>query len=188
MPKRCVFVELRFLVSKILLSDLKAYLIAKKPVELVGEILELFKLFSSVKEYYGKKLNPAAESDLLTKYKDILANEFTIGSRGQVKLRFSVIRKAISEFQKLSPTPENLAELMMHVVEKGVAFTNEFGDFNEAFYDSIASMYRKVIQHILANHIQAKFQGRCKYAMEACHDIGWGFGDEMEEIYQDNFS
>ncbi len=97
------------------------------------------------------------------------------------------MRKAISDFQKLSPTAEILTDLMMHVVERGVAFTNEFGDINEAFYDSIASMYRKVIQHIITNHLQVKFQGRCKDAEEASHDIGWGFGDEMEEIYEDNF-
>ena len=174
-------------MSKINLSDLKGYLSRKKPAELVSEILELYKLFKNVKEYYSKKLNPASEPDLIRKYKEIIAGEFIIGSSGHMKLRFSVMRKAIADFQKLSPTPESLADLMLEVVERGVAFSNELGGISEAFYDSLTSMYRKVIRYINAHHLQSEFQERCKEVMEDSHDTGWGFGDEMEEIYEDNF-
>ncbi|MFC5591244.1 hypothetical protein ACFPRA_20385 [Sporosarcina soli] len=36
-------------------------------------------------------------------------------------------------------------ELMLYSVEQGVKFTNTYGDIDERFYSSMATMYEKVI-------------------------------------------
>ena len=50
------------------------------------------------------------------------------------KLRLKDARKVISDFKKLEPDPESLADVMLYYVECGVRFTNDFGDIDEPFY------------------------------------------------------
>lgn len=42
-------------------------------------------------------------------------------------------KKALSDFQKLEPAAELIADLLLVYVETGVRFTNEYGDIDEAF-------------------------------------------------------
>jgi len=50
-------------------------------------------------------------------------------------------KKAIADYEKLSCSDTNLADIMLFYVECGVGFTNEYGDFNERLYNSMASVY-----------------------------------------------
>ncbi len=54
-------------------------------------------------------------------------------------------------------------ELMLSYVEQGVKFTNTYGDIDERFYSSMATMYEKVIT--ICNEEEKFFQlfnGRLK--------------------------
>ncbi|GMQ60767.1 hypothetical protein AN1V17_51700 [Vallitalea sediminicola] len=119
-------------------------------------------------------------------YKDIVENQF-FPSRGQSVLNYSVLRKAISDFNKVAKTTDYIAELMITYVENGVNFTNTYGDIDETFYNNIACMYDKAIRYIVNNNLEDKFQGKCKKVMIDGQDLGWGFGIFMEECYYNNF-
>ncbi len=47
------------------------------------------------------------------------------------------MRTALKNFRDISTNHELITELMMTHVEEGVAFTNEYGDIDERFYDNI---------------------------------------------------
>lgn len=87
-------------------------------------------------EYY---LQPD-ESGKLEYYKKIINDEFYPSRRIDPKTRFSVCRKAISDFKKLKLRDEYLAELMVFYVEIGCRFTYDFGDMWEQYYDSMAQL------------------------------------------------
>jgi hypothetical protein len=55
--------------------------------------------------------------------------------------RGSVARKAVSDYKKVSASKFGLADVMLYYVEMGVQFTNAYGDIDEAFYNSMESMY-----------------------------------------------
>ena len=57
------------------------------------------------------------------------------------RLSLKAARSVISNIRKAAPSTEGLAELMLYYVECGVELTNVYGDINEAFYDSIESMF-----------------------------------------------
>lgn len=168
-------------------NDFKRYLNTKTTAELKAELVDLFKTFKNVKEFYAAKLQPDTEADIASYYKKIIENEFAIRSSGQVSLKFSVMRKAIADFQKVARDPQNVVELMMTVVEEGIGFTLSCGDISAGFYNSLATMFRKEVQYILENNLVLAFQDQCLEAVEASRDIGWGFGDEMAEIYEGGF-
>jgi len=169
-------------MSEVKATELKKFLANLSEVELRGEITELFKLFPVVKEYYKVKLNPAGEKDILEKYKKIIKDEF-FPDRGFGKLRYSVMKKALDDFRKISRSPENIAELMISHTEYGVEFTNEYGDIDERFYKNIEGMYEKALKFIFNEHLDQQYGDRLRRIMEAADGIGWGFSDGLCDLY-----
>jgi hypothetical protein len=60
-------------------------------------------------------------------------------------MRLSEAKNAISKFNKLSSDDLKTLDLMLYYVEIGTEFTNTYGDIDEKFYNSMVSMYRKVV-------------------------------------------
>ena len=58
----------------------------------------------------------------------------------------SVAKKAISDFKKLSDSPLNNADIMLHYVENGVQFTDAYGDIDERFYTSMENMFDDAVK------------------------------------------
>ncbi len=171
---------------KLGINELKKNLSSKSEKELKEEIIELFKISKEVKEYYAIKVLPNAEKELLEKYKEIVRKEF-FPERGTKFPSYSVLKKAISDFTKVSKDSVSLVDLMLFYVEQGVEFTNTYGDIDETFYNNIARMYEKAIDIIVGDNLEDKFEVRCRKVMEDCSGIGWGFEDFMAELYYSSF-
>ena len=163
---------------------LKKYLSQFTKEQLAGQILELHKKYKDVKEYYEFSINP----DLTTKREKVkeAVLECFFPKRG-FKLRLKDARKIISDFKKLEPDAESLADVMLYYVECGVQFTNDFGDIDEPFYNSIAGMFNNAAKFIQENGLSEMFLARAQKIMEDTNDIGWGFHDEMLDIYYSHF-
>jgi hypothetical protein len=48
-------------------------------------------------------------------------------------------KKAISDFKKLNPPKLMLCDVMVHYIESGSLYTNEYGDISESFYSSFVT-------------------------------------------------
>ena|SRR3989344_575316 len=149
-------------VNKISITELKKHFINSNKEELLKEILGLFKNFSEVKEFYQSKLSNNGDSELSEKYKRIIKNEF-FPMRGYGKARLSVARKAVMDFKKVSMGIHFVADVMIFYVEMAAKFVTE-------------------------NQIADSYNLRFKKMVEDTSGIGWGFLDELEEIYQQYFS
>lgn len=160
--------------------SLKKYLKQFSKEQLMEQIMELHKKYKEVKTYYEYTLNP--NGDIQTdKVKKTIYKFFNPPFGQDPKLREA--RKEVSGFKKLSPPDEALADVMLYYVECGVEFTNNYGDINEPFYNSVAGMFRDVCKHIKTNQMQAQFKQRCKKIMDDTENIGWGFHDELSDYY-----
>jgi len=166
------------------LTNLKRYLKQRPEEELISEISELFAKFDNVKDYYTAKLSPGNQKQILQKYKAIIEKEF-FPPRGFGKARLSVARKAVSDYKKVTPSKEDLADIMVFYVEMGVKFTNAYGDIDEAFYCSMESMYEQAIRYIREQGLQKQFMERCTNIVENTFGIGWGFYDTLNELYNE---
>ena len=168
-------------------TALKQYLKNCSKEELISDISELFKRFDLVKDYYQIKLSPQEETQVIAKYKKIIENEF-FPTRGLGKASLSVAKKAITEYKKIGETPVGVADIMLFYVEQGVKFTNAYGDINESFYNSMESMYEKVVEWIVRYEMQDIFNARCARIVEDTSGIGWGFHDALSDIYSNAFN
>lgn len=173
-------------MQKLSKTALKKRLASHSKAQLIDEIAELYSTFSEVRDYYQARFNPLDTEQLVEKYKAIIRKEF-FPERGFGKARRSVARKAIGDYKKVSRDPVGVADLMLFFVEMGVRFTNEYGDIDEPFYNSMESMYYKAIQHMFKHELQHHFEERCREIVYQSANTGWGFHDTLSGIYYDAF-
>jgi len=167
------------------LSEVKKELKKLDKEKLVDLLSDLYKKNKSVKEYLDFYVNPN-EKELFLKYKDKVYEAF-YPKRGD-RFKLSDGKKAISDFKKLETSKELLSDLMLFYAETGVEFTNEFGDIDEPFYDSIASVYLKALALMDKENILEKFAVRAKKIVDDTSGIGWGFHDELGDIYSEFYN
>ncbi len=163
---------------------LKKYLQQFTKEQLIEQINELHKKYKDVRDYYAFCLNPDEEKTL-KKYKAIIYESF-YPKRG-FKLSLSQARKSISDFKKLSPSTEHVADAMVYFVECGVLFTNDYGDIDEQFYNSMEGMFEDACIFIQKNGIKSLFKERCKKIVDNTSNIGWGFHDYLSDAYYQFF-
>jgi hypothetical protein len=149
---------------------------------LVKEIIELYKKFPDVKNYYSSMLSVAGSLEVLDKYKKRVESEF-FPSRGFGKLRLSVARKAVNDFKKISKSDYDIADIMLFYVENGVEFTNKYGDIDDSFYSSMESMYESVLKYIVKVKLCDEFLERCEKIVDDTSGIGWGFHDTLGDLF-----
>jgi Family of unknown function (DUF6155) len=159
---------------------LKKYLKQFNKEQLIEQLLELNKKYPEVKTYYEFTLNPLSD-DQADKVKKKIHKLFNPPFGQDPRLREA--RNEIKSFKKLAPPEEKLADIMLHYVECGVEFTNNYGDINEPFYNSIAGVFHDAGEFIEKNGLQNHFKQRCKKIMDDSSNIGWGFHDELSDHY-----
>jgi hypothetical protein len=162
-------------------AELKSYLMSLEQNALVKEVTELFQKFPVVKDYYEAKLGSDGAA-VLEKYKAIVTKEF-FPERGFGKARLSVARKAVNDFKKLSKSPAEAADIMLHYVEQGVRFTGEYGDIDEPFYISMEGMYGDALQLLVKHGLVDFCRDRCESIIKDATE-GWGFRDGLQSLYE----
>jgi hypothetical protein len=168
------------------LPEIKRQLKTYSSDELISIVMDCYKLSEDVKNYVHVMLDPeGAAAEIHEKAKKTIVNEF-YPERGEPKLRYSVAKKAISDFAKLSTDINLLLDLMITYVEQGVEFTDEYGDIDERFYNSMESMYSNVLSKIHKTGGYGLFllnRDRLKAIVDKTRDVGWGFGDALADMY-----
>ncbi|WP_426668853.1 DUF6155 family protein [Mucilaginibacter sp. McL0603] len=147
---------------------------------LIEIISDLYKKNKSVQEYLDFYINPD-EGGLLEKYR-VKVYEAFYPKRG-FDYSLSKGKQSISDFKKLDPSTELLIDLMLFYVETGIKFTNEFGDMNETFYNSIESTFAKALKITYDEGLPGLFEQRCLQILEDTQHIGWGLNDGLSEIF-----
>ena len=129
--------------------------------EIIKMVLELYSARKEAKEYLDFYAEPN-EGQKLEEYKHIIREEFYPSRNREPKTRFSVCRKALSDFKKLKPSEDSVAELMVFYMENACQFTYDYGDMWEQFYDSVESNFDKTLR-----------------------PCGWGFPDALNDMYEE---
>lgn len=168
-------------MAKISVASLRKKLNNQNKADLVEEILSLYKKIPAVKEYYAMQAGDPKE--ILEKYKTIIEKEFIEGkTRGMPKLRFSVARKALNDFKKLTDDPYLIADLMLTYAESVSHFSSEYGPGEEKFYTLPENMFEEVLTMAKKGGFLKKFEDRAYEMVKNACD-GWGHFDSLSSTY-----
>ena len=160
---------------------LRQHLAGRSQAELADDIVALFGRFEVVRDYYAVQL---AEDDdgVRAKYRAIVEHEF-VPRRGFPRLRLSVARKAVSDYQKVSGSLPGRIDLMLAYVEAGVRCANTYGDLHEQFYRSVESMYRSAVDLIVEQGLRQTYERRCWQIVRDTDGQGGDFHDTLSDTY-----
>ena len=162
-------------------AQLKKNLMALTKEQVIDVVLALYDARKEAKEYLDFYLNPNDDAKL-EEYKKIIYNEF-FPKRGEPKCRFSVCRKAISDFKKLKPSPSCIADLMLFYIETGVNFTAEYGDMWEQYYTALENNFDKAMAFVYKNGYLEELRPRIENMLKLSEKCGWGFPDTLYDFY-----
>jgi hypothetical protein len=122
-------------------------------------------------------------SEAIELYRNRIVEQF-FPKRGFGKLKLGEARKAIREYKKATGSIPGTLELLMTYVENGVEFTNQYGDIDERFYNSIESALSEVDAMLRgkAQEFYPGFSARLARLEQATDGIGWGFHDFIADV------
>ena len=164
------------------LADLKKELKTLDKDQLIVLVADLYKKNKAAQEYLDFYVRPN-ERERFEKYCLVVVEAFFPKRGHQLRLREG--KRAISDFQKLEPAAELLADLLLVYVETGVRFTNTYGDIDEAFYTSLENTYAKALALMQREQLLAQFADRTAQIVRATGGIGWGFHDFLAETREE---
>ncbi len=128
--------------------------------EIIKMVLELYSARKEAKEYLDFYAEPN-EGQKLEEYKHIIREEFYPSRNREPKTRFSVCRKALSDFKKLKPSEDSVAELMVFYMENACRslMTMETCGSNSMI---LLSNFDKTLRHIVLYDLWDKYDSRIK--------------------------
>jgi len=165
-------------------TQIKKSLHGASTAELITLITDIAKNCPQAKEFLTVKLSSSENAtEILEKYKQKVEHEF-FPKRGFGRLNLREAKKAISDFKKICPDKSLGIDIMLFYVENCVEFTNSYGDINESFYNSAASMFDAVVKELNSSDkvVYDIYTRRINSIIERAID-GWGFNDELTGIY-----
>lgn len=171
-------------MTQLKVTDLKKELKKLDQTEVIQLITDLYKLSDDVKQYLSSKfIGEEANAILFDKAKKAITDEF-FPSRGSAKLRLNEAKKAITDFKKITGDNERTVDLMLYYVEIGTEFTNAYGDIDSRFYNSMISMYGKVVVECQKYEtFFLTFKDRLYKVIIDSNRIGWGYHEALCEKY-----
>ena len=163
-------------------SQVKKLLAGMSKEEVINTVMELYDARKEARDYLDYYVNPN-ESNELEKFKKIVLKEFDDDISRDPQCRFSVCRKALSDFKKLAPSTETLAEAMVYYVERVCEFSFDAGDLWEQYYDSAVSNFRSMLKFLMKNDMLEAMMPRVVQIMAWCWPCGYGFHDEIGDSF-----
>jgi len=166
-------------------KDAKTILIEKNKQELLKLISDLYSLNPENKSFIHSRYSIGPAS--LEPYKSIISESLYPDIHKNKPIKLSVGRKAISDYFKATKDGVGKLELMIHYLEQGNQFTVDYGDIDEPFYSSLASMFNRILLELeqQPGNIQATYLPRLESIAESAKDIGWGYYDYISEILEE---
>ena len=98
--------------------------------------------------------------------------------------RFRDAKKVISEYKKATKDLAGTLDLMLTYVERGHAFTNDFGDIDMPFYDALINMLARFAIELKKSPARRELYDRFRNRLlkiNRTSDIGWGYGDFVHD-------
>jgi len=161
------------------------------PVDDVIKLMRgLHDLSPQNKAWLRAKLLPVAQD---TKYLEDcrrkVANYVYRETKGMPSMpRFREAKKVISAPRKSTSDLRGALDLMLTYIERGHKFTLDFGDIDEAFYDKLINMLEHFVVELRRSpakyELYEQFRPRLM-AIRKNSDIGWGYGDFIQETVDD---
>ncbi|MDF0675662.1 MAG: hypothetical protein P0120_15180 [Nitrospira sp.] len=164
-------------------SAIRRHLSAQSKAALLALVKDLYDASSSNRNFLHARVQvEAGDGTAVEKYRRTIIEQF-YPQRGFGKLKLAEARKAIRDYRRATGDLTGTIDLMLTYVENGTRFTCDFGDINEAYYNSLESVLREMTQLLRKEHssVYPQFRERIQGLETHADRIGWGYGDALRD-------
>ncbi len=166
-------------------TELKNQLNTMEKNELIALIVKLYKNDKMCRnildaEFGGEEVQAVLLANAKKQLYDIFFSKESLSLRNA--------KAVLSGFKKMAKNKEDYFDLELYYVELGTAYTNEYGDINEAFYSSLISVFADFCENVKqsgGSDFLHSVRMRLDRLNEEAQDIGWGYGYEIGELYSE---
>ncbi|HBL77579.1 MAG: hypothetical protein A2W90_03300 [Bacteroidetes bacterium GWF2_42_66] len=165
--------------------ELKQYLKELNKEQLEEQLLDLYKRFREVKEYYDFAFNPK-ENELLEQCRFLIGKEYFPVNGRKAKARRSVGQKWVRKLKLFGAEPSLIANIMLYNVEIAQAWSREKKPAPESFYRSIFKSFDEALVYISENGLQKEFSLRIDKITGECFVQNWpnrSLFERLAEMY-----
>ena len=167
-------------------KDIKPVLSGFSSTQLLGLLQDLYRFSEHNASFmHARFLSEHTQTDHLAVYKKRIQQAVNPNQPWNQGIHLAEGRKAISDFKKANGNIRNTLILMVYYVKCGNDFTLEFGDIDEAFYNSLGSMFYKIIQILIAQNDKDLVAEWLPMLEAEFHRIdgtvGWNYPDELSD-------
>lgn len=163
-------------------NDLKTKLADFDRAGLIGLIQDLYAGNAENRNFLHARY--ALGNDVLNPYKVTLARWLWPDVFRNQDTSVAKAKKAISDYRKAIGRPEGLAELMVFYCEQATGFSNDVGMQDEGYFDALVRMFQQALKVIgsLPEQDRQELLGRLDAVCNISHNLGYGVGDDMNEM------
>lgn len=171
-------------------KDIKPALSGFSSAQLLGLVQDLYRLNNQNAAFmHARFLRDLTQDDHLIMYKNRIAQAISPKQPWKQSVRLAEGRKAISDFKKANGNISDTLTLMIHYIKCGNDFTLEFGDIDEAFYNSLCSMFSKIAKTLRIRDNQDLLVKLLPTLEVEFHrvdgKVGWGYPEEISGYIAD---
>ena len=171
-------------------SFIKAHFSLFQKNELINLLGELYQLNKENKYFISARCSETCE-EAIKPYRLLIKQLISPDIRyGDERIEKTKAKKAISDYWKASGDNNGKIDLMLYYVECGTEFTLTYGDIDESFYNSLSSMFSHAVNEIKKspkNEALGDFIHRLRAIVNDAKNIGWGYGDDVSELFHSSF-
>jgi len=97
--------------------------------------------------------------------------------------------RTFANYGQSGGTVEEAIDLMLFYVECGTQFTCDYGDMDEDFYMALETVFEDSLKLIKKAGVDVfdQYKDRLRAIESATCDIGWGYGDQIEDLLNIEF-
>jgi len=77
---------------------------------------------------------------------------------------------------------------MVTLAENACKFTFDYGDMTEQFYNSVVTNFERALKYMKTEGLLDNFRLRCEECLEYAEPCGYGFPDDMEDVFDEYFT
>lgn len=166
-------------------SAIRKHLKGLEPEALLALIKDLHDTSSANRNFLQARTSAAnGGGAALDDYRQRVIEPF-YPKRGEAKLKLGDARKAIREYHKATGDEAGTIELLMVYSEAGAEFTNDFGDIDARFYDSLCSAADELADRVRKAGPGAweEVAARFEKLVSDTSGIGWGYHDYLDGVF-----
>ncbi len=155
--------------------------------ELLTLLGDLYKLSDDNRDFFHARFGLG--DDPLQAYKEIIEEAMYPDVMKDGPVQVARAKQAIARYEKAVGEPHGRMELMLFFIERGHAFSDQYGYGDESFFTALERMFARAAALLATMEPGAieRLRPRLDSVVEEVNGIGWGHYDELLRIYGETF-